>query len=62
MLGRSTTAIPRAATATEFIEPTQGYDAHQCALLPQEGIPTQAQFDRSQVNRDVIWNSLIIIT
>ena len=49
MLGRSTTAIPRGSTATEFIEPTQGYDAHQCALIPQEGVPVQTQFDRSQV-------------
>ena len=49
MLGRSTTAIPRGATATEFIEPTQGYDAHQCAVKPKNGIPVQTQFDRSQV-------------
>lgn len=48
-MGRCTTAIPRPNTATEFIEPTQGYDAHQCALMPDGDQPIPTMFDRSQV-------------
>jgi hypothetical protein len=49
LTGRQTTAIPRPATASEFIEPTQGYDSHVSALPPFTTDPLQTQYDRSQV-------------
>lgn len=48
--GRQTTAIPRPATASEFIEPTQGYDCHVSALPPTLSDPLQTQYDRAQVH------------
>ncbi len=52
--GRQTTAVPRPATASEFIEPTQGYDAHVSALPPFLSDPLQTQYDRSQVSDPIV--------
>ena len=47
--GRITTAIPRVASATEFIEPTQGFDCHESVIPPDARDSLQQKFDRSQV-------------
>lgn len=49
LLGRHTTAIPRVASASEFIEPTQGFDSHMSVIPPTSTDSLQNQFDRSQV-------------
>ena len=48
--GRITTAIPRVASAAEFIEPTQGFDCHESVIPPDVRDSLQQKFDRSQVN------------
>lgn len=48
--GRSTTAIPRVASAAEFIEPTQGFDSHESVINPDPRDSLQNKFDRSQVS------------
>ena len=50
MLGRHTTAIPRVASSTDFIQPTQGFDCHISVLPPSKNDSLQSQFDRSQVH------------
>ena len=47
--GKCTTAIPRVASAAEYIEPTQGFDAHISVITPRASDSLQNQFDRSQV-------------
>lgn len=47
--GKHTTAIPRVASAAEFIEPTQGFDSHVSVIPPNSKDSLQNQFDRSQV-------------
>ena len=47
--GKCTTAIPRVASAAEYIEPTQGFDAHVSVIPPRAADSLQNQFDRSQV-------------
>lgn len=47
--GRQTTAIPRVASAAEFIEPTQGFDSHVSVIPPLRSDSLQNQYDRSQV-------------
>ena len=47
--GRPTTAIPRVASASEFIEPTQGFDCHESVISPDARDSLQNKFDRSQV-------------
>ncbi|KAK2168273.1 hypothetical protein LSH36_18g00030 [Paralvinella palmiformis] len=49
IIGRHTTAIPRVASAAEFIEPTQGFDCHTSVIPPNPNDSLQNQFDRSQV-------------
>ena len=48
--GRPTKAIPRVASASEFIEPTQGFDSHESVIPPNPTDSLQNQFDRSQVS------------
>lgn len=47
--GRQTTAIPRVASAAEFIEPTQGFDSHVSVIPPLRSDSLQNQYDRSQI-------------
>lgn len=57
--GKHTTAIPRVASAAEFIEPTQGFDSHVSVISPSTNDSLQNQYDRSQVgHRKLIWGQL----
>lgn len=51
LMGRHTKAIPRVASASEFIEPTQGFDSHVSVIPPSSQDSLQNQFDRSQVGQ-----------
>jgi len=55
MSGRQTTAIPRVASAAEFIEPTQGFDSHVSVIHPSPTDSLQNQFDRSQVRSIILY-------
>ncbi|XP_074655125.1 uncharacterized protein LOC141908812 [Tubulanus polymorphus] len=48
-LGKVTKCVPKASYATEIIEPTQGFDAHQSVIEPTPIEPIHQQFEKSQV-------------